>query len=194
MKIGLYFGSFNPVHIGHLAIANYMLEFTELEQIWFVVSPQNPFKQKKTLLKDYHRIELIYRAIGEQTHFKVSDIEIKLPKPSYTIDTLVYLNEKYPQHSFSLIMGSDNLENFHKWKNFEQILNYHTIYVYPRSQYQGSRFDAHPKVQFVEAPQIQISSSFIRENLQKGKELPFFMPTEAYKYLQEMNFYKTKTQ
>lgn len=192
MKIALYFGSFNPVHIGHLAIANYILEYSNLEQIWFVISPQNPFKEKKTLLTDYHRFELLYRAIGENDSFRVSDIEFKLPKPSYTIDTLVYISEKYPQHEFSVIMGSDNISSFHKWKNYEQILKHHNLYVYPRNDYKGSRFDKHEKVHFINAPQIEISSSFIRSSIQEGKKIPFFMPAESYNYMQEMNFYKNK--
>jgi len=189
VKVGLYFGSFNPVHIGHLAIANYILEFTELEQIWFVISPQNPFKEKKSLLNDYHRFELLYRAISENNNYRVSDIEFKLPKPSYTIDTLVFLTEKYPTHQFSLVMGSDNISNFHKWKNFDKILEYHKIYVYPRNNYLGCQFDNHEKVQFVNAPQIEISSSFIRKSISQGTELPFFMPQKAYDYMREMNFY-----
>ena len=189
MKIGLYFGSFNPVHIGHLAIANYILEYSDLEQIWFVISPQNPFKEKKTLLKDYHRFELLYRAIGDNNAFRVSDIEFKLPQPSYTIDTLTYIFEKFPKHEFSLLMGSDNIASFHKWKNHEQILAHHSLYVYPRNDYKGSRFDNHNKVQFINAPQIEISSSFIRAAIKEGKEIPFFMPTEAYNYMREMNFY-----
>ena len=191
MKVGLYFGAFNPVHIGHLAIANYILEYSNLEQIWFVVSPQNPFKEKKSLLKDYHRFELLYRAIGDNDRFRVSDIEFKLPKPSYTIDTLTFISEKFPKHKFSLIMGSDNISSFHKWKNYEQILKYHSLYIYPRINYKGSRFDKHEKVHFINnAPQIEMSSSFIRSAIQEGKHIPFFMPAEAYKYMLEMNFYK----
>jgi len=190
VEIGLYFGSFNPVHIGHLAIANYILEYSKLEQIWFVVSPQNPFKDKKSLLKDYHRVELLHRAIGENNAFRVSDIELKLPQPSYTIDTLAYLHEKYPTHLFSILMGSDNIASFHKWKNYEQIIAYHDLFIYPRADYKGSNFDTNPKVHFINAPQIEISSSFIRQAIKEGKNLPFYMPTEAYNYLQEMNFYK----
>ena len=189
MKIGLYFGSFNPIHIGHLAIANYILEYSELEQIWFVISPQNPFKEKKSLLKDFHRFELLYRAIEENDSYRVTDIEFKLPQPSYTIDTLAHITEKHPKHEFSLLMGSDNITSFHKWKNYEQILEHYSLYVYPRTNYKGSKFDQHKKVHFIHAPQIEISSSFIRNAIKEGKEIPFFMPTEAYNYMREMNFY-----
>lgn len=190
MKTGLFFGSFNPVHIGHLAIANYILQYSELRELWFVISPQNPFKEKKSLLKDYHRYELLYLAINDFEGFKISDVEFKMPRPSYTIDTLTYLAEKYPKRTFSLIMGSDNLTSFHKWKNYEQILKLYSIFVYPRPNYKGSRFDEHEKLKFINAPQIEISSSFIRKAVAQGKDIPFFMPAQAYEYMQEMNFYK----
>src|SRR6187401_951482 len=131
MKVGLFFGSFNPIHIGHMAIANYMLEFTDLKNIWFVVTPHNPLKEKKTLLADNHRLRLVREAIGYYTKFKASNIEFKLPQPSYTINTLTYLKEKYPKNDFALIIGSDNLQTFDKWKNYEEILNGYDIYVYP---------------------------------------------------------------
>ena len=131
-NIGLFFGSFNPIHIGHLIIANYMINFSDLTEVWFVISPQNPFKEKKTLLSEHHRLELVRIAIEDNNNLKVSDIEFKLPQPSYTINTLTYLQEKYPKKKFSLIMGEDNLKTFHKWKNYEEIIKYYELYIYPR--------------------------------------------------------------
>lgn len=191
MKIGLYFGSFNPVHIGHLAIANYMLEFSDLQKIWFVVSPQNPFKKKASLLADYHRYEMLQLAIDDYSDYKVCDIEFKMPQPSYTIDTLIYLDEKYPKHDFSLIMGEDNLESFEKWKNYEQILLNFSIYVLPRPDYKGEKFLKHKNINFLEAPFLfELSSSFIRAGIKAGKEMQFFMPEKAYEYMREMHFYE----
>ena len=191
MKVGLYFGTFNPIHIGHMAIANYMLEFTEIEKLWFVVSPQNPFKNKKHLLGDLHRLQLVNRAIEDDYRFAASSIEFHLPKPSYTIDTLTHLQEKYPQHEFWLIIGSDNLEFFHKWKNYEHLLaNYH-ILVYPRPGFGTSEWLRFPHVKLVEgAPLMEISASFIRQAIAAGKDIRHFLPERAWKYLSEMNFYK----
>ncbi len=190
MKIGLYFGSFNPIHNGHMAIANYMVEFTDLQQVWFVVSPHNPLKQKASLLADSHRFELVRLAVNDYPKFRVSNIEFSLPKPSYTIDTLTYLSEKYPQHSFVLIMGSDNLHSFTKWKNYERILEYYEIYAYPRPDYDGGDFKNHPKVKFVPAPLMEISSSFIRQAIKDKKDVRFFMPLSVFKYVDDMNFYE----
>lgn len=189
-KIGLFFGSFNPVHIGHTALANYIVNQTDLAQIWFVVSPHNPLKEKKTLLADHHRFEMVLRAIGDSHLFKASNIEFKLSKPSYTIDTLTYLSEKYPQHLFVPIIGADSLETFHKWKNYQQILEHYELYVYPRPAYDGGGFKQHEKVKWIDAPQIEISSSMIRQSIEKGLNVEFFMPRPAYEYLFEMNFYK----
>lgn len=190
MKIGLFFGSFNPIHNGHLVIANYMAEFTGLEKIWLVVSPQNPLKQKKTLLADYHRLELVRQAIDDYPKLEVSDIEFKLDKPSYTIKTLAYLKEKYPQHEFSLIMGADNLQTFDKWKNYESILKDYHLYIYPRPGFDGGAFARHPHVHFTQAPVMDISSTFIRESVKNKKDVRFFMPLKAYEYLKEMHFYE----
>ncbi|MFA8435785.1 MAG: nicotinate (nicotinamide) nucleotide adenylyltransferase [Marinifilaceae bacterium] len=190
MKTGLFFGSFNPIHIGHLAIANYMVEYTDLDQIWFVVSPQNPFKQKNTLLAEYHRLELVNRAIENDPRFKASNIEFNLPKPSYTVDTLAYLREKHPKNEFALIIGSDNLKSFHKWKNYELLLENHELYVYPRPGFKKEDVQVEGKIQIVEAPLMEISSSFIREAIREKKDIPYYLPTPVYEYIKEMHFYE----
>jgi nicotinate-nucleotide adenylyltransferase len=190
LKIGLYFGSFNPIHIGHLAIANYIRITTDLNQIWFVVSPQNPFKKKKSLLADFQRIEMINIAIGDSPFYKSSNIEFNLPKPSRTIDTLTYLYDKYPNHEFSLIMGSDNLVSFQKWKNYKEILKNYKIYLYPRPEVPTSQFDSHPAILKIDAPLIEISSSFIRESIKNKKDMEFFLPTGVWEYIKEMHFYE----
>jgi len=190
MKIGLYFGSFNPIHNGHMAIANYMLEFTDLNEIWFVISPQNPFKTKQKLLLDYHRLELVSIAINDTPGFRASNIEFNLPKPSYTIDTLAYLYDKYPEKEFVLIMGSDNLVNFHKWKNFNEILRNHQIYIYPRPNVKQVELMKHPNVHKVDAPLMEISSSFIRNAIKKEKDVRFFLPYKLWTYIKEMHFYE----
>ena len=189
-KIGLFFGSFNPVHNGHMIIANYILEFSNLEEIWFVVSPQNPMKNKKSLLTDYHRLAILKEAIYDAPKYKASDIEFKMPKPSYTIDTLIYLQEKYPENDFALIMGEDNLQSFKKWKNYEMILENFELYVYNRPGYDSSEFKNHKKVNFIDAPLMEISSSFIRKAISEGKNIQFYMPQNAYKYMKEMHFYE----
>lgn len=191
LKIGLYFGSYNPIHIGHMAIANYIIEFTDIDQLWFVVSPQNPLKGKVNLLEDYHRLELVTRAIGDDNRFRVSNIEFNLPKPSYTINTLAHLQEKFPNHRFAIIMGSDNLGSFHKWKNHEMILENYGIIVYPRPGFDREKMIVHPNVTFAEgAPLMEISSSFIRDSIKKGKDVRHFMPQKVWEYLDEMNFYR----
>lgn len=190
MNIGLYFGTFNPIHIGHMAIANYMLEFTGIDQLWFVVSPQSPFKQKQSMLDDYQRLELVNRAIGDDHRLKASSIEFKMPKPSFTIDTLTYLKEEYPANQFWLIMGSDNLEHFHKWKNSELILENHPILVYPRPGFDPSSVKASGNIHIVDAPIMEISATFIRESLKAGKDIRYFIPERAWQYIEEMNFYR----
>lgn len=191
MKIGLFFGTFNPVHVGHMVIANYMVEFTDLEQVWMVVTPQNPFKQRQSLLKDYDRLHLVNLAIGENLNIKSSSIEFELPQPNYTVDTLAYLQEKYNEHEFALIMGADNLNHFHKWKNYQHILDHHSLYVYPRVESnEGGELRVHPKVNYVEAPIISISSSFIRKAIQQGKDIRHYMPKDVSVYVDEMNFYR----
>lgn len=190
MKIGLFFGSFNPIHIGHMAIAQYMLEHTILETIWFVVSPQNPFKQKTTLLDQQHRLTMVRIATEDNPKLKASNIEFSLPIPSYTVDTLAYLKEMYPKDEFSLIMGRDNLMHFHKWKNYEQILDEHDIFVYPRPYCQKSQLDNHLKVHITKAPLMDISSEFIRKCIRENKEVNYFLPAKISIYIDEMNFYK----
>lgn len=190
MQTGLFFGSFNPIHIGHLAIAEYIVEFTSLKQIWFVVSPHNPLKPKESLLADHHRLELVHLAVDDDNRFRVSDIEFRMPRPSYTIDTLSYLHDKYPDNQFSLILGADNLESFHKWKNADLIIqNYHR-FVYPRHGTSLENFKSHENITFVEAPKIEISSSFIRQTIAEGKSARYFMPGKVFEYVDRMNFYK----
>ncbi|MFC2098769.1 nicotinate (nicotinamide) nucleotide adenylyltransferase [Bacteroidota bacterium] len=189
MKVGLYFGSFNPIHIGHMAIANYMVENTEMNQLWFVVSPQNPFKARRTLLADHHRLELVERAIGEDERFRASDIEFKMPTPSYTIDTLAWLSEKHPLVNFVIIMGSDGLPVFPKWKNASEIQKNYKRYVYPRPGYPVET-SLQSNLEVVDAPLIEISSSFIRKAISEGKDVRHFLPPGAWEYLDEMNFYR----
>ena len=189
MKIGLFFGSFNPMHIGHKVIASYMAEFSELEQVWFVVSPQNPLKQKQSLLDQYHRLMIIRMELEDNPKLEVSDIEFGMPQPSYTIDTLVRLKEEHPENEYALIMGADNLQNFHKWKNYEQILADYSVYVYPRSGIEIS--GSHENINIVKgAPQMEISASFIRKSIKEGKDVSYLIPENAWNYIDEMNFYK----
>jgi nicotinate-nucleotide adenylyltransferase len=188
--IGLFFGSFNPVHNGHLMIANYMAEFSDLDRIFFVVSPQNPFKRQSELLEDYHRLALLKEAIGDTDTYYACDIEFKMPKPSYTVDTLAYLREKYPDDRFSLIMGADNLLSFHKWKNAEYILENHKLYVYPRTGQDCQTFSMKKNIEVVDAPLMEVSSTFIRKAVKEQKDVRFYMPERAWKYMREMHFYE----
>ncbi|MBP7243874.1 MAG: nicotinate-nucleotide adenylyltransferase [Bacteroidia bacterium] len=190
MKIGLYFGSFNPIHSGHLVIAGYMAEFSDLKQVWMVVSPHNPLKPAGSLLQDYHRFHLVELGIGSNKKLKASKIEFELARPSYTVVTLAYLQDKYPKHEFSLIMGADNLENLHKWKNFELILEHHDLYVYPRPNHDGGNLKDHPRVKWIDAPQMELSSSFIRKSIKEGKDVRYMMPETVAEYIDEMNFYR----
>ena len=189
-KTGLFFGSFNPIHQGHLMIANYMVEFTDLSQIWFIVSPHNPLKEKTSLLADHHRLAMANIAVEDDPRFRASNIEFHLPQPSYTIDTLTYLSEKYPDKEFVLIAGSDNLPSFSKWKNFETLLDHYHLYIYPRKDTTPSPFDNHPHVHFTDAPMIEVSSSFIRQGIKDGKNMQQFLPEKVWKYLTEMHFYE----
>lgn len=192
MKIGLYFGTFNPIHIGHLTIANHLAEHSDLDQVWFVVTPLSPFKKKSSLLDNNQRLEMVYRATKDYTNLRPSDIEFGLKEPNYTIDTLTYLGEKFPEHEFALIMGEDNLKSFHKWKNYELILENHNLYVYPRIS-EGkinTQFNNHPKIIKVDAPIMQLSSTFIRNEIKEGKNIRPMLPEHVWDYLDEMNFYR----
>jgi nicotinate-nucleotide adenylyltransferase len=192
MKIGLYFGTFNPIHVGHLIIANHLAEHSNLEQIWMVVTPHNPHKEKNTLLDDYQRLHLVHLATEEYPKIKPSDIEFKLPQPNYTVNTLAHLMEKYPQHAFSLIMGEDNLKSLHKWKNYDYILQHHDIYVYPRVSVgeDNSEFNNHPRIHKIDAPIVEISSTFIRENIKNKKNIRPLLPHNVWEYVDHNNFYK----
>ena len=192
MKVGLYFGTFNPIHIGHLVIANHMVEFSDLDQVWFVVTPQSPFKTKQSMLDNYQRLEMVYRATEDYPKLRPSDIEFNLPQPNYTINTLVYLQEKYTDYEFALIMGEDNLNSFHKWKNYEVILENHELYVYPRISQDTTENDLRQskKVHLIDAPIMEISSTFIRNSIKQGKLVKPLLPNRVWEYLDEMNFYK----
>ena len=192
MKIGLYFGTFNPIHIGHLIIANHMAENSDLDQIWMVVTPHNPHKQKSTLLDDHHRLEMVHLATSDFSKIKPSDVEFKLPQPNYTVNTLAHLQEKYPNYEFALIMGEDNLNSLHKWKNYEVILGNHHIYVYPRfnSGEIDTQFINHAKIHRVGAPVIELSSTFIRENIKNNKNVIPMLSEKVWQYVEHNNFYK----
>jgi nicotinate-nucleotide adenylyltransferase len=190
IKTGLFFGSFNPVHIGHLIVAGYMREFSGLDQVWFVISPHNPLKEKKTLLADHHRLMLVKTAIEDDPDFKACDIEFKMPQPSYTIDTLTYLSEKYPDHKFILIAGTDILPSFHKWKNYKILLKDYQFYIYNRPGYEKGDYANHPSIKYFEAPLMEISSSFIRRAVKDGKDVQYMVPPKVWKYMREMHFYE----
>ncbi|EAQ39746.1 nicotinate-nucleotide adenylyltransferase [Dokdonia sp. MED134] len=192
MKIGLYFGTFNPIHIGHLAIANHMAEYSDLDKIWMVITPHNPFKKKSSLLNNHHRYQMVMEAVEHYDKIEPSNIEFDLPQPNYTVYTLAHLEEKYPQHEFCLIMGEDNLKSLHKWKNYDVILERHDIYVYPRIS-EGTvetQFDNHPKIHKVDAPIMEISSTMIRKGIKEGKNIRPLLPPEVYTFIDEMSFYR----
>lgn len=192
MKIGLYFGTFNPIHIGHLIVANHLVEFSDLDEVWLVVTPHNPHKQKNTLLNDYTRLEMAHLATEDYPKLKPSDIEFKLAQPNYTIDTLVYLEEKYPKHQFALIMGEDNLDTFHKWKNYEVILDRYSIYVYPRVSEikKENNLRQHPNVHIIDAPIVEISSTFIRNSIKNKKNIQPLLPKKVWEFIDKNAFYK----
>ncbi|MGR3812385.1 nicotinate (nicotinamide) nucleotide adenylyltransferase [Jiulongibacter sp. NS-SX5] len=189
MKIGLFFGSFNPIHMGHLIIGNTMAYNTDLDEVWYVVSPQNPFKKNKSLLHEFDRYEIVKRAIADNFKLKVSDVEFTMPKPSYTIDTLTVLSEKYPQHEFVLIMGEDNLVQFKKWKNYDKILEYYQLYVYPRPNTEVHDFKDHPKVKFEEAPLLDISATYIRKAIRERKSIRYMVKEEVEKLIELKGYY-----
>lgn len=202
MKIGLFFGTFNPVHVGHLIIANYMADYTGMDKVWLVVTPQNPLKKKSTLLEDYHRLALTRIAVEDNPKIEASNVEFDLPVPSYTIDTLTYLKESYPENEFALIMGEDNLRTIHKWKNFEQILEHHKILVYPRALTEDERnemkeytdkedkYRNHPSVLLCDAPVMKLSATFIRNAIRENKDVRYLLTDPVYKYVTEMHFYE----
>jgi nicotinate-nucleotide adenylyltransferase len=189
-KIGLYFGSFNPVHTGHLIIASHLANNTDLKEVWFVVSPQNPFKKETGLLNERHRISLVKLAIEDEQSLKASDVEFKLPKPSYTIDTLIYLSEKYPEYEFSVIMGSDGFQNIEKWKNYEQIINNYNIYIYMRPGFEVTNKYGDNIIQ-VKAPLLEISATEIRKNIKAGKSIRYLVTDIVMKEIQEKGYYKS---
>ena len=192
MKVGLFFGTFNPIHIGHLAIANHIVEFSDLDQVWFVVTPQSPFKTKQSLLDNYQRLQMVFLAAEDYPKLKPSNIEFNLPQPNYTVNTLAHLYEKFPDHTFALIMGEDNLKSFHKWKNHEVILENHELYVYPRISSEKSENELlkSKRVHLIDAPIMEISSTFIRNSIKEGKSIRPLLPEKVWQYLDEMNFYK----
>jgi len=191
MRVGLYFGSFNPIHIGHLIIANHVLNATDLKKIWFVVSPQNPFKQSNSLLNEYDRLHLARLSVESDTRITVSDIEFGLPRPSYTIDTLTYLKEKYPSYDFSIIMGSDSFQNFNKWKNYERIAEGYPIYIYKREGFEiENTFEATTII--LDAPLLQISATNIRQLIKQGKSIRYMVPENVREEIETRRFYKKK--
>ena len=192
-KVGLFFGTFNPIHIGHLIIANHMVEFSDLDEVWFVITPQSPFKVKQSLLDNNHRYQMVFEAVQDYPKLKPSKIEFDLPQPNYTTNTLAHLDDKYGKnHQFSLIMGEDNLKSFHKWKNYEAILEHYSIHVYPRISHGEieHRFKGHPRITKVDAPIMEISSTFIRKSHKAGKNIRPMLPYSVWKYMDEMNFYR----
>lgn len=202
MKIGLYFGTFNPIHSGHLIIANHMAEYSGLDQIWMVVTPHNPLKNKDTLLDDYQRLRLVFLATEDYPKIKPSDIEFKLAQPNFTVNTLAHLQEKYAEYAFSLIMGEDNLKSLHKWKNYDEILQNHEIYVYPRISEEkdtslndhltklNSEFKNNTNIHIIDAPIVEISSTFIRKNIKNKKNVQPLLPSKVWEYIDHNNLYK----
>lgn len=194
MKVGLYFGTFNPIHIGHLVIANHMVQYTDLDEVWMVVTPHSPLKKKKGLLEDFHRIHMVNLATADYDYIKPSDIEFNLPQPNYTVNTMAHLHERYPKHEFSLLMGQDNLDSLPKWKNYEILLERYAIYVYPRifmdKQDDNPLLD-HPNIHLVDnAPIMEISATFIRDSIKEGKSIMPLLDKEVWKYIDHNLFYK----
>lgn len=182
-RIGIYSGSFNPIHHGHVMLANYLVEFSDLDELWFVVSPQNPLKKKADLMDDMDRLKMVELAIGDDPRMKASDIEFSMPQPSYTINTLRALNAQYPDDQFVFICGMDSLENIHRWREYQAILDGYELLVFPRKGYDGGELIQHPHVKVLETPVIEVSSTFIRKCLKEGRDVRHFMPEKAYQYL-----------
>jgi len=191
MRIGLYFGSFNPVHTGHLIIASYILQHTGVQQVWFVVSPQNPQKKSGTLLNEYHRLYLVQLAVEGSIDLRASDVEFHLPRPSYTIDTLTYLQEKYPMHQFSVIMGSDSFQNLRSWKNYAQILQHYQVIVYQRPGFEIDSEEKNPDIIILKAPLLEISSTHIRESIREGKSIRYLVPDSVMNEIERNSYYKS---
>ena len=189
-KTGLFFGSFNPIHTGHMILAEYMVEYTDLKEVWFVVSPQNPLKEKKSLLADYHRLAMVNIAVEDDVRLRACNIEFKMPQPSYTIDTLAYLSEKYPDRHFVLIGGTDILPSFHKWKNYKELLKQYEMYIYNRPHYEAGNYEGHPNIKYFDAPLIEISASFIRNSIFSGKDIRYMLAPSVFEYIREMHFYE----
>ncbi|MCE2495486.1 MAG: nicotinate-nucleotide adenylyltransferase [Flavobacteriales bacterium] len=189
-KVGLYFGSFNPIHMGHVVIAQYMREFSDLDEVWLIVTPHNPFKKKANLLDDRARYNLVQRSVESIPGLRASDVEFSLPQPSYTTDTLAHLKEQHPELRFCLIMGSDNLSNLHKWKNAEYLVTNYSVYVYPRSDGGSGPYTDHESVMVVDAPQMDLSSSFIRQAISEGKDVSAMVPSSAWQEIREMHYYE----
>ena len=190
MEVGLFFGSFNPIHIGHMIIANLAYETTTIDELWFVVSPQNPFKKNKNLLHEFDRIDMVRAAVHEHYRFKVSDIEFDMPRPSYTIDTLIRLTERHPDFKFRLLIGEDNLASFTKWKNHEQILNDYGLIVYPRPNAAHGSWKEHPAVEWMDAPKLDISATFIRKLVKEGKSARYLVADEVLELIESRNLFQ----
>lgn len=189
-RTGLFFGSFNPVHVGHLVIANAMLSHSDLEEVWFVVSPQNPHKERKSLLADRQRLHMVALAVADNYRLRACDVEFTLPIPSYTCLTLACLAERYPDREFSLIMGSDNLATFDRWRNYQWIIDNYRVYVYPRPGSSDCPLSQHPHVTMVDVPMMDISSTYIREQVRQGHDVRYLLTEPVYRYLTEMHFYE----
>lgn len=189
-RVGIYSGSFNPIHHGHVMLANYLVEFSDLDELWFVVSPQNPLKQKAELLDDAERLKMVQLAVGDDPRFRVSDVEMHLPRPSYTINTLTALSEQYPDCQFVFICGMDSLQNLPRWYHYQRILDNYELLVFPREGYDGGELAHHPSVTVLKTPILEISSTFIRRCVKEGRHVRHFMPEKAFQYLQENEFYK----
>lgn len=191
MRIGLFFGSFNPIHIGHLVIGDVMASQTDLDQVWYVVSPQNPFKSSRSLLHEFDRLKMVELATADNYKFRAVDVEFHMPKPSYTSDTLAYLSDKYPDHEFRLIIGEDNLVHFHKWKSYKSILDHYGLYVYPRPAVDKAKIRvSHEHIRYVDAPMLDISATFIRSAIKNNHSVRYLLPESVTGYIQQKHFYE----